>query len=63
MGHPNEDLLRRAYGLRDQAEVAPLLQRLHDDVVWHTDGGDLRGPDQVLATSTSIEAGFESLPR
>jgi ketosteroid isomerase-like protein len=55
LGHPNEDLLRRAYGLRDQAEVAPLRQWLHDEVVWHTDGDDLHGPDQVLAMLTGAD--------
>jgi ketosteroid isomerase-like protein len=49
MAHSHEDLLRRAYELRDQAEVAPLRQWLHNDVVWHTNDGDLHGPDQVLA--------------
>jgi limonene-1,2-epoxide hydrolase len=49
MGHPNEDLLRRAYGLRDRAEVDPLRSWLHDDVVWHSEDRDLHGPAQVMA--------------
>jgi ketosteroid isomerase-like protein len=48
MTHPNEDLLRRAYQLRERAEVEPLRQWLDDEVVWHGAGGDLRGPEQVL---------------
>lgn len=49
MVHPNEELLRAAYGLRDRAEVDPVGQWIHDDVVWHAEGGDLQGPEQVLA--------------
>jgi ketosteroid isomerase-like protein len=49
MGHPNADVLRRAYAVRDRAEVDPLRQWLHDDVVWHTESGDLKGPESVMA--------------
>jgi ketosteroid isomerase-like protein len=48
MSHPNEDLLRRAYQLRNQAAVEPLREWLHHEVVWHTEGADLRGPEAVL---------------
>jgi ketosteroid isomerase-like protein len=49
MGHPNADVLRRAYAVRDRADVDPLLQWLHRDVVWHLDSGDLHGPQAVMA--------------
>lgn len=48
MAHPNEELLRGAYGLRDRQEVSSLRETFHDDVVWHAQAGDLRGPDEVL---------------
>jgi uncharacterized protein len=49
MSHPNADILRRAYAVRDRAEVEPVRQWLHEDVVWHLESGDLRGPQAVLA--------------
>lgn len=49
MGQPNAEVLRRAYAVRDRAEVHPLRQWLHDDVVWHAESGDLHGPQEVMA--------------
>jgi uncharacterized protein len=47
--HPNERLLRAAYGLRNEGEVASFGDFLHADIVWHASGGDLHGRDEVLA--------------
>jgi hypothetical protein len=49
MSHPNEDLIRAAYGMRNQGEVSGTRDLFRDDVVWHTLSGDLHGVDQVLA--------------
>ena len=49
MSHPNEDLLRRAYGMRNQGEVSGARELLRDDVVWHTLSGDVHGVERVLA--------------
>lgn len=49
MEHPNAAVLRAAYAVRESAEVEPLRHWLHDDVVWHTQSGDLHGPAPVIA--------------
>lgn len=49
MTHPNEELLRDAYGLRDRQEVGSVREAFHEDVVWHALSGDLHGRDQVLS--------------
>jgi ketosteroid isomerase-like protein len=49
MNHPNEDLLRIAYGMRNQGEVSGTRDLFLDDVLWHTLSGDVHGVDQVLA--------------
>ncbi len=46
--HPTEDLLRQAYGLRNEGQVESLREMIHAEVVWHARGGDLLGPDEVL---------------
>lgn len=48
MGHANEELLRSAYGARDQQATTSVRDLFHEDVVWHTRGRDLHGPDEVL---------------
>jgi ketosteroid isomerase-like protein len=49
MNHPNEDLLRAAYGMRNQGEVSGTRYLFRDDVVWHTLSGVVHGVDEVLA--------------
>jgi uncharacterized protein len=49
MSHPNQDLLRGAYGMRNQGEVSGARDLLRDDVVWHTLSGDVHGVERVLA--------------
>jgi hypothetical protein len=49
MSHPNQDLLRGAYGMRNQGEVFGARDLLRDDVVWHTLNGDVHGVEGVLA--------------
>jgi pimeloyl-ACP methyl ester carboxylesterase len=49
MSHPNEHLLRGAYGMRNQGEVFGARDLLRDDVVWHTLSGDVHGVERVLA--------------
>jgi uncharacterized protein len=49
MGHPNVELLRYAYGLRNRAEVASIGEMLDEEIVWHSLAGDLRGSSQVLS--------------
>jgi ketosteroid isomerase-like protein len=49
MTHGTAEVLRRAYAVRERAEVDPLRQWLHDEVVWHAESGDLHGPQAVVA--------------
>lgn len=49
MVHPNEDVLREAYGLRDLQEVAEVRDLMHEDVEWHALSGTLHGRDEVLS--------------
>jgi ketosteroid isomerase-like protein len=49
VGHPNEELLHAAYGMRDEGEVASVRDLFGEHVVWHTRRGDLHGPDEVAA--------------
>jgi ketosteroid isomerase-like protein len=55
MVHLNEGLLRGAYGLRDEQEVASFRDLLHEDIVFHMTGGDLHGPDEVLSMLASSD--------
>jgi ketosteroid isomerase-like protein len=55
MSHPNEDLLRGAYGLRNQQEVTSFRDLMHEDIVFHLTGRDLHGPDEVLSMLASSD--------
>ena len=53
MAHPNEELLRGLYDELQRGNPKALIERLHDDVVWHIPGrnplsGDHRGKETVL---------------
>jgi uncharacterized protein len=54
MAHPNEDLVRRAYGAFATGDMDTLNELFADDIVWHAPGrneiaGTFRGKDEVFA--------------
>ena len=64
MGHPNSDLVRRAYELFGQGDVETLQTLWTDDIVWHIGGtsrisGDHVGAAGVLGMFGQLMAGTE----
>ena len=53
MAHPNEELIRGGYEAFARGDVADVLGRLSEDIVWHVPGrsaisGDYRGHEEVI---------------
>lgn len=64
MGHPNADLVRRAYELFEKGDVETLQTLWTDDIVWHIGGatrvsGDHAGAAGVLGMFGELMAGTE----